>query len=58
MSEEIPSDTLAEQIAERLTQVGLIRDTERDRFQKKLAEGTLKSEDWRLAIELANEQEP
>jgi len=57
MSEESPSDALAKQIAERLSQAGLIRETQRDHFQKKLAEGRLKSEDWKLAIELANEQE-
>ncbi len=57
MSEESPSNALAKQIAERLSEAGLIRDTERYQLQEKLADGRFKSEDWRLAIELANEQE-
>jgi hypothetical protein len=57
MSQESPSNALAKQITERLTEAGLIRDTERDQLQQKLAAGMLRSEDWRLAIELADEQE-
>jgi hypothetical protein len=40
-------------IIDRLVKEGLIRPNEREKLGAQLAEGTLKPEDWNLAIEVA-----
>ena len=51
---DTPSKQLAEKIMERLIADGLMMSDDRKRLLTKLADGKLKPEDWRLAIELAN----
>ena len=53
-----PSQALAAKIAERLVSEGLITLAASKAFEPKLADGTLRTEDWRLPIELANRKEP
>lgn len=54
---ETPAQALARQIVARLVDMGLLTAAEAARLQPKLAEGKLKAEDWRLAIELSTEHE-
>jgi hypothetical protein len=55
---DTPSQALAAKITERLLREGLITAEAAKRLQPKLAEGTLRPEDWRLPIELAEAKEP
>jgi len=48
-----PSDVLAGKVVDRLISAGLLRNDKRDALVSKVASGTLKSEDWRLEIELS-----
>lgn len=48
-----PSEILASQIAERLVKEGLLSEAESKKLLPKLRTGKVKSEDWRLAIELS-----
>lgn len=54
---ETPSQTLARQIVERLVREKLISAEAASMLQPKLANGTLRAEDWRLPIELRGEAE-
>ena len=55
---DTPSQALAAKIIERLVSEGLITPSASKAFETKLADGTLRTEDWRLPIELANRSEP
>jgi hypothetical protein len=48
-----PSTQLATLIVERLIKEGLLREGDRKATLPKLADGELKQEDWRLAVELS-----
>ncbi|WP_394440176.1 hypothetical protein ACGGKE_03820 [Sphingobium naphthae] len=48
-----PSDTLACQVIDRLIVAGHLRAEKRDALIAKMASGGLKSDDWRLEIELS-----
>jgi hypothetical protein len=54
---DTPSQALAVKITERLVREGLITAEAAKHLQPKLAEGKLRPEDWRLAIELADKKE-
>ena len=54
---DTPSGQLASNILERLIKEKLLTPDDRAKLLSKLAEGKLKSEDWRLAIELAEGKE-
>jgi len=49
---DTPSRKLAEKILERLVHEKVLTEQEGNKILPKLAEGTLRSEDWRLAVEL------
>jgi hypothetical protein len=53
-----PSQALAAKITERLVSEGLITLAASKALESKLADGTLRTEDWRLPIELAGRREP
>lgn len=46
-----PSEELAERVAARLVKEGLILRDDEDRLRKKLADGTAKADDWKIAVE-------
>lgn len=46
-----PSEQLAEIVVNRLPKEGLLLESDAAKLQSKLEKGTLKSEDWRLAVE-------
>lgn len=48
-----PSDILAGQVIDRLIAAGHLRADKRDSLVAKMASGALKTEDWRLEIELS-----
>lgn len=50
---ETPSKQLADRIMDRLIAEGLMSSDDRKKLLTKLADGKLKQEDWRLAVELA-----
>ena len=50
----VPSAALAELTVDRLVESGLVRADKRDALIAKIADGTMKGEDWRLEIDLAN----
>lgn len=52
-----PSLQLANKILDRLVNENLLAEDDRVKLGAKLADGTLKSEDWRLAIEIAQARE-
>ena len=52
-----PSEKLAEKIVERLIQEKLLTKQEGKKILPKMAEGTLRPEDWRLPIELSAPKE-
>ena len=52
-----PSERLAERIIERLIQEKLLTKQEGKKILPKMAEGKLRSEDWRLPIELSAPRE-
>lgn len=54
---DTPSEQLASKILERLIKERLLTPDDRAKLLSKLAEGKLKSEDWHLAIELAQGKE-
>lgn len=54
---EIPSGQLAARILKRLVEEKLLTPNDQDKLLDNLACGKLKSEDWRLAIELAQAKE-
>lgn len=54
---ETASEKLATQILDRLIELKILAPGDRDKLFSKLAEGKLKAEDWRLAIELAPDKE-
>lgn len=49
-----PSAALAELAVDRLIESGLVRANKREALIAKIADGTIKGEDWRLEIDLAN----
>lgn len=51
-----PSQALAARIADRLAQEGLMTAAVAKKLSPKLADGKLRAEDWRLAIELSGEK--
>jgi len=55
---DTPSSKLAEVIIEKLVSEKLLNSEQQKRLFPKLVEGKMKSEDWRLAVETANRQEP
>jgi len=54
---DTPSGQLASRILKRLIEEKLLRPADEAKLRSKLADGKLKSEDWRLAIELAQAKE-
>ncbi len=50
---DTPSRKLAEKILERLVHEKVLTEQEGKKILPKLAEGTLRSEDWRLAVEIS-----
>lgn len=50
---ETPSQTLASKIAQRLSDEQLLSTEVAQKLSSQLASGTLKAEDWRLALEKA-----
>ena len=52
-----PSAKLAAKILDRLVEEKLLMPEDRAKLLSELIEGKLKSEDWRLAIELAQSKE-
>lgn len=50
---DTPSSQLAEKIVQRLIEVKLFRPEEKKKLLEKIADGSIKQEDWRLAIELS-----
>lgn len=54
---DAPSGPLAESILDQLIAEKLLSPKDREKLLPKLADGKLKQEDWRLAIELAEEKE-
>lgn len=52
-----PSHELAKKILARLTAEKLFRDDDAKKLVAKMADGKLRPEDWRLAIEKAAEKE-
>ena len=54
---ETPSVQLAAKILDRLIEEKLLTPEDRKKMLAKLAEGKLKPEDWRLAVEVASEKE-
>ncbi len=53
---ESPSAMLARQIIARLIEAQLISADNARKLEPKLADGTLKGDDWRLALELSIEK--
>jgi hypothetical protein len=53
---EPPSQKLTARILQKLAAEGLLRDEDVKAFAPKIAAGTLKQEDWRLAVEKALEK--
>ncbi len=54
---ETPSQKLAQKITDRLIKEGLIKESTVGNLLPKLAQGTLKAEDWKLPIEVGMEEE-
>ena len=52
-----PSHDLAKKILERLTSEKLVTDDDAKKLAAKLADGKVRPEDWRLAIEKAIEKD-
>lgn len=50
---DTPSERLASKIMDRLVESNLLAPDDRAKLLSKLAEGKVRAEDWRLAIELA-----
>lgn len=54
---DTPSQALAKKIADRLVEEGLLTSDAAKKLLSKLADGNLRSEDWRLPIELGDKKE-
>lgn len=54
---DTPSQALATKITNRLVQEGLLSPDAAKKLSPKLADGKLRPEDWRLAIELAGKKD-
>jgi hypothetical protein len=54
---DTPSEKLASKILDRLVESKLLAPEDREKLLSKLAEGKLRADDWRLAIELAQGKE-
>lgn len=52
-----PSAALAAVTVDRLIEQGLLRAEKRDALIAKIATGTMKGDDWRIEVELANLKE-
>jgi len=52
-----PSAALAALTVDRLIEQGLLRVEKRDALIAKIASGTMKGDDWRIEVELANLKE-
>jgi hypothetical protein len=50
---ESPSETLARRIADKLVREKILSAAEAKKIVLKLAEGKLRAEDWRLAVEIS-----
>lgn len=50
---DTPSSQLAEKIMQRLAEEKLFRPEDQKKLLERIADGSIKQEDWRLAIELA-----
>jgi hypothetical protein len=48
-----PTTELASKIVKKLVEVGLLRPADEKKMAAKLADGSMNSQDWRLAIELS-----
>ena len=53
-----PSQKLADRIVEKLIQEKVLSPQQAKKILPKLADGKVRSEDWRLAIELSMPQKP
>lgn len=53
-NDAVPSAKLAALTVDRLIQSGLLRDNKRDALIAKIADGSMKSEDWKSEIDLAS----
>lgn len=49
-----PSETLGEQIVARLIEEGLLSADQAEQILPKLVDGSLKQDDWRLAVEMSD----
>ena len=54
---DTPSQALAARITERLVREGLVTAAAAKKLQPGLSEGKLRAEDWRLPIEMAEQNE-
>lgn len=54
---KIPSQQLAEKIIDRLVREKLLTLQESAKILSKLAEGKIRAEDWRLALEISEAKE-
>lgn len=52
-----PNDQLADLVAEKLTEEGLISSDRKDQVLSGLKAGSLKGQDWRLLLEIAADGE-
>lgn len=50
---DTPSSQLAEKIMQRLAEEKLFRPEDQKKLLERIADGSIKQEDWRLAIELS-----
>lgn len=50
---DTPSSQLAEKIMQRLAEEKLFRPDDQKKLLERIADGSIKQEDWRLAIELS-----
>lgn len=59
MSEKNPNDVLADEIAKKLIEDGLIDKSSQKSFQKGLGEGSFKEADWKTLLEeVINKSKP
>jgi hypothetical protein len=57
-SNKSPNDTLAEQVAAKLMEAGLVSNAKLGEVIDKVKSGTASSEDWKLWIELSQAKKP
>jgi hypothetical protein len=48
-----PTEVLSAEVVDRLLEAGLLRAEKRDDLIKKIASGSMRGDDWKLEIELA-----